>query len=203
MIKLKIVLEHSYYPNYFAIEDIIATQEKAPCKFLVNIPKLGKLNAASEEDDLKAGTSLELPVWLVQQLASGRQPLVTIDLPKSYKPAYREILKADATAVDLHKFGLYFYELGCHIAQFDNQGDVREILVHTFTTRFKQLMDLADNIGLDPSAIDKLDMLERKLFKDGNLARNLLNNWLNNSIIPMGAATMVVNHRKRKRINVE
>lgn len=28
-------------PNYFAIDDILATQERTPCKFVVNVPALG------------------------------------------------------------------------------------------------------------------------------------------------------------------
>lgn len=31
----------SYYPNYFTIEDILATNERLPCKVLDEIPGLG------------------------------------------------------------------------------------------------------------------------------------------------------------------
>lgn len=88
------------------------------------------MNPASVDKDLKAGTHLELPLWLVQEMASGRQPIVAPELPKIYKQAYREILKADACAADLHKFNLYFYELGSHIKHFDKKDDVHEILLH-------------------------------------------------------------------------
>lgn len=33
----------SYYPNYFTIEDILATNERLPCKVLDEIPGLGRL----------------------------------------------------------------------------------------------------------------------------------------------------------------
>ncbi len=33
----------SYTPNYFSIEDILATQERVSCKFDVTVPKLGKI----------------------------------------------------------------------------------------------------------------------------------------------------------------
>lgn len=45
-----------------------------------------------------------------------------------YREAYREILKADPTAVELQKFGLHFYEFGMYIRKFDNSGDVTSIL---------------------------------------------------------------------------
>ena len=32
------------HENYFSIDDIIATQEKIPCKFEVPVPHLGKVH---------------------------------------------------------------------------------------------------------------------------------------------------------------
>lgn len=68
-------------------------------------------------------------MWLAHDAAAGRQPVIATDLPKVYKDAYREILKADPSAVDLHKFGLYFYELGAYAKQWDARGQVAEILL--------------------------------------------------------------------------
>ncbi|KRT81836.1 hypothetical protein AMK59_5939 [Oryctes borbonicus] len=197
-------LQSAYTPNYFAIDDILATQERTPCKFLVNVPKLGvKLNPASEKDDIQPGTSLELPMWLVQPLGSGRQPVVSVELPRMYKEAYREVLKADPNAVDLHKFSLYFYELGAYAKEFDSRGDVAEILLHSFKGRFRKIMDLAHNTASDSTTQDSLDMLERMLYNDGHKARMKLNAWLISSGIPLVAANMVINHRKRKRVDIE
>lgn len=91
---------------------------------------VGKLNPSTDEKDLKAGTELELPLWLVLDASLGRQMIVAPELPKIYREAYREILKADASAVDLHKFNLYFYELGSYVKHFDRRGDVHNILLH-------------------------------------------------------------------------
>lgn len=87
------------------------------------------MNLSTEDNDLKVGTTLELPVWLINQLTAGRQPVVSADLPKVYREAYREILKADASAIDLHKFGFYFYELGSHVKYLDPRGDLSNTLV--------------------------------------------------------------------------
>ncbi|XP_022903698.2 DNA replication complex GINS protein PSF3 [Onthophagus taurus] len=193
-----------YTPNYFSIDDILATQERTPIKFTMHVPKLGStLNPSSEEADIKIGTSLELPIWLITQIATGRQALAAADLPKVYKEGYREILKADPQAVDLHKFGLYFYELGNYVKVFDNKGDVNEILMHTFTGRVRKIMDLAENVASNPSVQDTLDTLERKLFRDGHKARSKLNNWLVESGVPLEASNMVINHKKRKRVDIE
>ncbi|CAH2006423.1 unnamed protein product [Acanthoscelides obtectus] len=75
---------------------------------LTECPKNGQLNPSAAERDIKAGTSLELPLWLVIEMSAGRQPIVTPELPKVFRESYREILKADACAVDLHKYSLHF-----------------------------------------------------------------------------------------------
>ncbi|XP_056643740.1 DNA replication complex GINS protein PSF3 isoform X2 [Diorhabda sublineata] len=180
-----------------------ATQERTPCKIILNVPKMGHLNPSVSEKDLLPGTFQELPLWLVDEISLSRQPIVAPDLPKIYRESYREILKADATAVDLHKFSLYFYEVGAYIKHFDRKNEVHDTLIHTFRTRFRQLMDLADNTISDPSVQQKLDMLERKIFNEAYKARVKMNNWLVDSSAALEAANMVVNHKKRKRINVE
>ncbi|KAJ8984313.1 hypothetical protein NQ317_012284 [Molorchus minor] len=192
-------LPSAYCPNYYAIDDILATQERTPCKFLVNVPKLGVLNPSTTEKDLAIGTSLELPIWLVLEMSTGRQPIVSPELPKIYRDSYCEILQADACAVDLHKFNLYFYELGSYAKRFDRKGAVHETLLHTFRIRFRQLMDLADNSISDPSVQQRLDVLERRLFSDSYKARAKMNSWLVETGATMEAANMVVNHKKRKK----
>uniref|UniRef100_A0A1Y1JX65 DNA replication complex GINS protein PSF3 n=1 Tax=Photinus pyralis TaxID=7054 RepID=A0A1Y1JX65_PHOPY len=194
---------YSYTPNYFSIEDILVTQERIPSKFLVNVPKLGKLNPSAEENDIKQGTALDLPFWLADPLSFARHPLISIELPRVYKEAYREILKADATAVDLHKLGLYFYELGLYVKRLDPRREVEAILLHTFRSRFKELMDFADDVVCDPVKQNRLDMLERTLFQKAHFSRMQLKSWLNNSEMRLEAATMVINHKKRKRIDVD
>lgn len=64
-------------------------------------------------------------------------------------------------------------------------------------------MDLADNGGSDPKIQDQLDILERKLFKDAYAARMRLNSWLVESTVPLETAAMVMNHKKRKRIQFD
>lgn len=74
-------------------------------------------------------------MWLAEHLSAGRHPIIAVDLPRIYKEGYREILKADACAVDLYKLGLYFYEHGSYVKQFDARGDVSKVLLEvSFTT---------------------------------------------------------------------
>ena len=41
-----------------------------------------------------------------------------LDLPKAYKEGYREILQAEASVVDLHKLGPYYYMFGTLLLEF-------------------------------------------------------------------------------------
>lgn len=73
---------------------------------------------------------MEIPLWLAESLHARRPPLVSVDLPKVYKDAYREILNADACTVDMHKLGQYFYEFGCYVAKHDIKGEVGSTLIN-------------------------------------------------------------------------
>ena len=105
--------------DYFDIDDIIATQGRIPSKLEAQIYNLGFLDPSSEGNDLQAGAKLELPLWLVKELCNRRRKIVTVDIPKAYKDNYREIFKADASVVDLHRLGPYFYEFGTKLLHFD------------------------------------------------------------------------------------
>lgn len=87
------------------------------------------MDPSATESDLKAGTNIEIPLWLAESLFTRRPPLLSVDLPKIYKETYREILNADACTVDMHKLGQHFYELGCYIAKHDIKGEVSSTLL--------------------------------------------------------------------------
>lgn len=107
------------------------------------IPKayflLGKLNPSSEDENLKAGTNLELPFWLIQPLLERRQQILSADLPKVYTELYREIFKADATVIDMRKFNIYYYELGQYIKKIDPRGEVAEVLFNVSVFKTKKM----------------------------------------------------------------
>lgn len=94
---------------------------------------LGFLDPSAADNDLKAGTNVEIPLWLAESLYSRRPPLVSVELPKIYKDSYREILNADACTVDMHKLNQHFYELGCYIAKHDIKGEVATTLINVCT----------------------------------------------------------------------
>jgi hypothetical protein len=53
------------------------------------------LDPSSESEDIAAGTAVELPYWLAQSLCSRRRNIVTVEIPKIYKEAYRSVVEHD------------------------------------------------------------------------------------------------------------
>ncbi|KPJ03299.1 PREDICTED: DNA replication complex GINS protein PSF3 [Papilio xuthus] len=188
--------------NYLSISDILVTNEKIPCKFLHDLPKMGFLDPSSTEDDLKLGTNVEIPLWLAESLYFRKPPLVSVDLPKIYKEAYREILNADACTVDLHKLGQHFYELGCYIAKHDIKGEVANTLINTFRQRFRMILSAScstDSI----SSLQPLSESERERTAAAAVTEKALSLWLQRGDCPLSTANMVASHRKRKRAEME
>ncbi|XP_067013830.1 DNA replication complex GINS protein PSF3 [Anabrus simplex] len=187
-------------PNYFSIPDIMATHERLPCRFETTVPRLGFLDQSSDSEDLAVGTNVELPYWLARALCTQRLRTVSVEMPKFYKEAYREILKADASVVDLHKLCLYFYEFGLCLSTLNHRDApaINSMLVQAFKDRFRMVMDWAQNSGSDPSGLQKLDTLERELYREGQAARARLDSLLRGAAGQISAADMVVSYKKRK-----
>lgn len=77
------------------------------------------------------------------------------------------------------------------------------ITLQSFKARLKQLFDLSNHTLLDPTILDKLDFLEKTLFHAGHAAKTKLDEWLLESDVRLEAANMVINHKKRKRVDIE
>ncbi|XP_070574848.1 DNA replication complex GINS protein PSF3-like [Ptychodera flava] len=193
--------------NYFNIDDILATQEKIPCKVEQSILRLGFLDSSSDTRDIQPGTKLDLPFWLASSLCTRRRRIVSVDMPKCYKDGSREILKADANVVDLHKTGPYYYAFGTKLLHFDNPEvrDIAESLLQTFISRFRKIMDSAQNAYNEDTThlTSKLDESERSVFKAGQQGLNDFQRWQKGQTMKITTSEMVANYRKRKRAAME
>lgn len=65
-------MSHSYYPNYYSIEDIFVTQEKIPCETEQELVSLGFLDPSESSGNLKKNHEVELPLWYVLQVQKER-----------------------------------------------------------------------------------------------------------------------------------
>lgn len=62
-------------------------------------------------------------------------------------------------------------------------------------------MDLTGNVAAEANATDKLDNMERRLFAIGQDTNAKLDVWFSETNMRLEAADMIVNLRKRKRLN--
>jgi len=193
--------------SYFDIDDILATQERIPCKFEVPVYNLGFLDASSESADLAADTKMELPLWLVRALYGRRKHTVSMEMPKQYREGYREILNADASVVDLHKLGPNFYSFGSYLLGFDHpEGtDIARCLLTSFQVRLRGIMDSSQNsYNIDVTAVvAKLDEQEKLVFEQGQLGLADFQRWETRQTEKLTSSKMVQQHRKRKRQQME
>lgn len=97
-------------PNYLDLDDILAHTQAVSCKFLLDIPGLEFLSPGDSKEEIAKGTEILLPFWLAKTLYT--YSMIDIDLPKSYKPSFREVIDAEPGVVDLHRAGPHYYGFG-------------------------------------------------------------------------------------------
>lgn len=187
--------------SYFSITDILVTEERIHTEVQKQLPNLGFLYPSSDKQDLEPGTRLDLPLWLADALSKSRQPVVSCESPKIFKDSYREILHADACAVELNKWCQHYYELGLRLPQssIEDSSKLAEFLLEVFKSRFIVIIDWEQNTST-PSLKGQLSVLEKKLFTQQNSDRQQLLNWLNKGVKHIKTSTVLSNIRKRKRM---
>eukprot|EP00106_Octopus_bimaculoides_P012989 XP_014780431.1 PREDICTED: DNA replication complex GINS protein PSF3-like [Octopus bimaculoides] len=161
--------------KYFDIDDILASQEYIPSKIEMTLYRL-VLNRISA--NIKY------------------QP---------YRIGYREVMKADASVVNLHKLGPYFYDLGCKLRYFPftEIDDVAKSLLDTFQVRFRKILDASQSsLNEDSSSLTStLDSTEKFLFHTGLKSLNDFQSWETRRAEKLTSSEMVRIYRKRKREN--
>ncbi|XP_014671176.1 PREDICTED: DNA replication complex GINS protein PSF3-like [Priapulus caudatus] len=193
--------------NYLCLNDILASHEKVPCKFEMPVLRLGFLDTGTDVADIRPGAKLELPYWLARALCNRRRSIVSVELPKQYRAGYREILEADASVVDLHKLGPFYYAFGMKLLNFElpESRDIATSLLQTFVTRFRGIMDSSQNaLDADMAAlVARLDDHERALFALGQRGLRAQQRWETRQTDRITVSDMVLTHRKRKRTEME
>ena len=134
--------------EYLDINDILAVSVKATCRVVQPLHKMGFIDCSAEDNDLPRGTKLELPLWMASQLLEFG--IINMELPRGYTEAYREVLDADPTVVNLQKLGPNFYQTGRHLCRIypDESKQIAESLVRTFIDRATKIMDYSTSSPL-------------------------------------------------------
>ena len=117
--------------DYWSLDDILAGQERVSCKVEQPLYRLGFLSSSNSEPHLHPNTKLELPLWLVKALCTRRRRIVSISYPKVYREPMRTALLADATSINLHYNGPYFFSFGIKLLCFDHpeRGQLSQCLL--------------------------------------------------------------------------
>lgn len=193
--------------DYFSIDDILASDQRVPCQFELPVYRLGFLDPSTNQEHLEVGTKLELPFWLAKALCSRKKQIVSVELPKAYREAQRDILSADAKVVDLYRLGPFYYSLGVKLLSFNHleRRDLSKSLLEVFLNRFRFIMDTSQHaFQTSTTALTtKLDEKERKLFSVGQKAMSDFENWERGLSHKIHTSNIVKNSRKRKRENLE
>ena len=168
----------------------------------------GYLDSSSNEADLKTGTKLDLPVWLVKSVYNEKFKFVSIEIPKVYKHVYHEILQADPNVVDLRKLGPYYFDFGVLLVQFEHviSQDIAKLLLWVFKNRFRRTMELSNQTDHRDlvKAIGKLDVTEMDIYKAGQHDALQFIKWQRREfckLLPSVIVTANKNKRKRRIFN--
>eukprot|EP00794_Sanderia_malayensis_P018947 gene18947-20853_t len=193
--------------DYFDIDDILASQERIPCKFELPVYRLGFLDPSSSEEHIQKGVKMELPYWMSRDLCTRRRKIVSVEMPKVYGESYRQIYKADANALDLHKMGPYFYKFGVRLLHFEyfDAGTLARSLLQVFRKRFRKVMDAAQNASYEETSqiTSRMDNFECNLFRCGQKSQRDFQIWKQGETCKIKTSSTVLNHRKRKRTDIE
>ncbi|XP_013112353.1 DNA replication complex GINS protein PSF3 [Stomoxys calcitrans] len=192
----------SYFPNYYAVDDLLVTQEKVECKVNTKLLKMGFLDAGADSEDLNPGRSVNLPLWYIKELKVNN-PYFSVCVPDIYKNVHKAVCEAETTHIELGKLHPYFYEYGRYLTPYDRNHVVGKIVFETMRQRVRHLLDISKNTGEAGRPEHRLDNIENKLYEAGVKTVTLYNNWLRMKFNNIAASEMVQEHtKKRKRERV-
>ena len=89
-------------------------EQMVSCQFTTDAKGLGYLDEHGQED-LKEGSTVEVPYWAAKVLAKNR--LVQVQVPPYFGEQFKRNLLADPKVVNLSERCDVFYSFGLHVAQ--------------------------------------------------------------------------------------
>ncbi|SCZ90835.1 BZ3500_MvSof-1268-A1-R1_Chr1-3g02298 [Microbotryum saponariae] len=168
--------------EYYDVQDFLADAQKVSCRFESDVSNLGYLEGSTDQD-IKAGTTLELPLWLALPI----EGFASILLPSAYGTRTRNALAASANSVNLKNLGGgggSFYAVGHKIGSIIEGDAIQKALDDSFRTRVKEVMDQSQHTSADSGGegaayefCQGLDGWERQLFLLGEQSAKEMRAW--------------------------
>jgi len=194
--------------NYYDVSEILSSEERVPVTFNCDAHGLGYLagsGATGGNEDLPAGTRLELPFWLADHLV--RNQVVSINVPRYYTQKYRNYLKADPKSVDVRSACPVYYTLGMRLSPWLNaednlQENLKDDLIETLVERYFNILDTSLNSQDDDNSnfIKPLTDEERQLFGLSYSSAADFEQWKKRLHGRLTASRVVGNDRKRRKV---
>ncbi|XP_075156260.1 DNA replication complex GINS protein Psf3 [Haematobia irritans] len=191
----------SYFPNYYAVDDLLVTQEKVECKVNTKLLKMGFLDSGADTEDLNPGRNVNLPLWYIKELKINN-PYFTVCVPDIYKNVHKAVCEAETTHIELGKLHPYFYEYGRYLTPYDRNHVVGKIVFETMRQRVRHLLDISKNTGDTGRPEHRLDNIENKLYEAGVKTSHLYTNWLRMDHNNIAVSEMVQEHSKKRKREV-
>ncbi|KAM7352607.1 DNA replication complex GINS protein Psf3 [Cochliomyia hominivorax] len=188
----------SYFPNYYAVEDLCVTQEKVECKVNTKLLKMGFLDSGAETEDLNPGRNINLPLWYIKELKVNN-PYFTVIVPDIYKNVHKAVCEAETTHIELGKLHPYFYEYGRYLTPYDRNHVVGKIVFETMRQRVRHLLDISKNTTESGKPEHRLDDIESKLYEAGVKTNTLFTNWLQMKSTNIAVSELVQEHSKKRK----
>lgn len=193
----------NFNSNYYSIADIVVTQEKIPCTAETLVHGLGTVDTSFDRADIAAGETIELPLWYAVHSNTSRSRIVKFQIPDIYKKKLKEICEADALAVDLGRMNKYYYSLGQYVTRFDRTNGIAAMLYDMCRSRCRSMIDLCKDPLKGLKNSKKFDFFEMELYSIGCEMNDKFNRWLCGSEAILQMPTMVTNHQKRRRAQID
>ncbi|KAI6077467.1 DNA replication complex GINS protein PSF3 [Aix galericulata] len=158
--------------NFLSLDDILMSQEKLPGRAESSLPRLafalGQGAAGGSGDSIPEGSKLEIPMWLAKGLHDSKRRIISVELPKIYKEAWRTVFSADANVTFISRF--------------------RRIMDSSQNAYNEDTSML----------VARLDELERALFRAGQKGLNDFQCWEKGQASQITVSSLVQNYGKRK-----
>mmetsp|Transcript_24457 Transcript_24457/g.43351 ORF Transcript_24457/g.43351 Transcript_24457/m.43351 type:complete len:188 (+) Transcript_24457:402-965(+) len=160
--------------DYWDIDDFLTEEEEVNVLTAKHLSGIGSLVASMKSKDLTVNTKVLVPYWLA--VIWTQRSLAVLEIPKFYKEAYRESLRADPDILRLADKSRYFFELGTKLAILLADHDLNPVLYSAFMSRFKYIVTHFHHTATT-SFMRSLTQLELKLLDLARSGNEMLKRW--------------------------
>ncbi|KAK9820298.1 hypothetical protein WJX72_008713 [[Myrmecia] bisecta] len=165
--------------SFYDVHAILAEETMLPVSFLTGAAGLGRaLDPSSDDKNLKQGSKVDIPLWMVPVLA--QRNMLRVRVPRFYGEKMRVKMQLGAGCEDLRIRCPYFYDVGCTLSMITHHDALAPFLNSTFRNRYKELLVKAHSTDTGPTITKmqaRLCTEENLLFQAGRTSVDVFERW--------------------------